>query len=229
MVEHVEQIDIIGEVRGWVRDLGTAWQDEQERRPVQVGPDEAIRVYTFETAAPRPLVWEFLTSPTRRPAWSYGTDEVREDTSSGRRGSGTVNHCIHGRDAIIEEILDWRPYDYWTTRSTLPIEGAPKTTMTEFLSELPDGGTRAEIRILRPTPEEQPGFDRIGPVLEPMFQKSIANLADVLAAEVAARSEEAATEPQLPTSAGRYATEPQVAMGKRGDAVDSDGVRSSSR
>jgi uncharacterized protein YndB with AHSA1/START domain len=194
---------------------------------VQVGADESVRSYTFETPAPRPLVWEFLTSPARRPAWSYGTDEVREDTVAGRRGAGTTNHCVHGKDAIIEEILDWRPYDYWTTRSTLPIPGAPKSTMTEFLTDLPDGGTRAEIRILRPSPDEEAAFAQIGPILEPMFQKSIANLVEVLQGEVAARST-SAREPALPTSAGRYATAPMSDARAQANPVDSGAVRSSS-
>ena len=27
------------------------------------------------------------------------------------RGAGTQNHCLHGKDAVIEDIVDWRPFD----------------------------------------------------------------------------------------------------------------------
>jgi hypothetical protein len=33
---------------------------------------------------------------------------------SAQGGVGTKNHCMHGKDAIIEELLDWRPFDYFT-------------------------------------------------------------------------------------------------------------------
>ena len=32
---------------------------------------------------------------------------------------GSANHCMHGKDAVVEEILDWRPYDYVTDRTIL--------------------------------------------------------------------------------------------------------------
>jgi hypothetical protein len=35
----------------------------------------------------------------------------------GRRGPGSSNHCMHGKDAVVEGILDWRPYDYVTDRT----------------------------------------------------------------------------------------------------------------
>jgi hypothetical protein len=100
--------------------------------------------------------------------------------------------------------------------------------MTELLTELPDGGTRAEIRILKPSAEEREAFAQIAPIVEPLYQRSIANLVEVLATEVAARSREQIAEPELPSSGGRYATAPVGPPKTASDAVDSDGVRSSS-
>lgn len=37
----------------------------------------------------------------------------------GHRGPGTTTHCVHGRDAIVEEILDWRPFEHFTVRFVL--------------------------------------------------------------------------------------------------------------
>jgi hypothetical protein len=37
-----------------------------------------------------------------------------EKVTKGRRGAGTQNHCTHGKDAIVEDIVDWRPFDYVT-------------------------------------------------------------------------------------------------------------------
>ena len=34
--------------------------------------------------------------------------------TDGRRGVGTVNHCMHGPDKIVEHVADWRPFSYIT-------------------------------------------------------------------------------------------------------------------
>jgi hypothetical protein len=77
---------------------------------------------TAETCAPPQLAWEFVTQPGRRLGWQAGTTEIIvSNDQGGRRGVGTTNHCMHGKDAAIEEIVDWRPYDYlteWTTMGT---------------------------------------------------------------------------------------------------------------
>jgi hypothetical protein len=69
--------------------------------------EAAAAVIEFDIAAPRPVVWEHFTQPGLRPKWR-AADEVRETSQTGRRGVGTVNHCMHGPHAVIEEVLDWR-------------------------------------------------------------------------------------------------------------------------
>jgi hypothetical protein len=56
LVEHRESIDIIGEVRCWVRDLEEAWENENDRQRNQVTRDKAAGVNEFDIAAPRPTV-----------------------------------------------------------------------------------------------------------------------------------------------------------------------------
>jgi hypothetical protein len=124
LIEHRESIDIIGEVTCWVRDLEAAWQQEKDRQMNQVTREAAAAVIEFDIAAPRPAVWEHFTQPGLRPKWR-AADEVRETSQSGRRGVGTVNHCMHGPHAIIEEVLDWRPFDYLTISTLLPMPDAP--------------------------------------------------------------------------------------------------------
>ena len=78
--------------------------------------------YVFEGVqpAPRDIVWSFMTDPAIRPRWQAGVDGVDELPTAPRRGVGTTNHCMHGTDVLMEEILDWRPTDYLTLRTTLP-------------------------------------------------------------------------------------------------------------
>jgi len=93
-------------------------------------------------------VWGYFTSPGQRPKWR-GADEVRESTSGGHRGVGTTNHCMHGPHAIIEEILDWRPFDYLTLTTLLPMPSAPKILMSYAFSENGNSVTHIEIRIAK--------------------------------------------------------------------------------
>lgn len=54
-----------------------------------------------------------------------------------RRGVGTTNHCMRGTDVMVEEILDWRPTDYVTHRTTLP--NGLKLVSTYAFQDAPQG------------------------------------------------------------------------------------------
>lgn len=69
LVEHRETYDHIGEVVGWVADLGAAWVADQERTRVVVEPSAAMATLEFDLPAPPAVTWEYLTSPARRPRW----------------------------------------------------------------------------------------------------------------------------------------------------------------
>ncbi len=206
-VEHREVTDVAGEVTLWVRDLAAAWAEEQARTPVLIEGKAMEAVYGFESPAPRALVWDYLTSPIRRPKWN--SDAVIEVSPTGRRGAGTVNHCIHGRDAIVEEILDYRPYDYWTVRAQVPQPGMPKITYSQVLAELPDGGTRVEFRFAKARPKDREALAGMLPVLEGMLEHSFAAIAPLLAAEAASQAEGDGV--PMPESRGRFASEPVTA------------------
>ena len=228
MREHRETVDIIGEVVVWVADLEAAWDREQTRRRTVVAPKDAAATFVLETPAARQTVWEYLTSPSRRPQWSIGTEAVEEASATGRRGVGTTNHCIHGKDAIVEEILDWQPYEQWTTRSTMPVPGLPKLVMTETLTELPDGGTRVQVYLGRPRPRDRAAFDQLRTIVDPLFREGMARLADLLRDEATRATAGAAEEPPLPASAGRHLAPQAAIVRSEPQPVDSTPVHSSS-
>jgi uncharacterized protein YndB with AHSA1/START domain len=230
LCEHRETYDGVGELVGWVRDLEAAWVREQEGARVVVDPGEALWRYAATYPAPPELVWDWVTSPARRPQWQPGVTAIDEATTDGRRGTGTTNHCMHGKDAVVEEILDWRPFEYVTTRSQIPMPGVPRLTMTQRFEPV-DGGTRvtaalAKIRGARGRV--------IGPLVaaeyDRLFRQGTAALMPLIAADVAERSAAAAavTEPVLPESAGRNLREPVPATAPISmSAVDSSALRSS--
>jgi uncharacterized protein YndB with AHSA1/START domain len=210
LIEHRETYDHLGEVVGWIADLDAAWRAALERDRVVIDHTSAMAVSEFELPGTPALVWDFVTSPARRVRWQAGVDSIEEATANGRRGVGTVNHCIHGKDAIVEEIVDWRPPEYYTFDFKVPIPGAPKIRATEALTETPDG-TRVTISIGRPRSSKDRAF-LMGalPMIEPMFTAGRVALEPLLAEELARQAAQAAgqREPELQVSAGRFINEP---------------------
>jgi len=95
----------IGEVRAWVHDLERRWREEDLRQRVRVSAADAVYTASISTTAPPQLAWAFVTEPGRRMGWQTGTTEIIvSNAHGGRRAVGTTNHCMHGKDAVIEEI-----------------------------------------------------------------------------------------------------------------------------
>ena len=139
--------------------------------------------------------------------WS-GAAVITENQPTGRRGAGATNHCLHGEDTVVEEVLDWRPYDYLTTRDQMPMPGAPKILMSDIFSELPDGRTRLEVRIAPEKPRDRPAVEQMLPMLEPMMHEVckglIAVLEEVGRSGGAKAASEAIEEPPLPVPSRRF-------------------------
>jgi uncharacterized protein YndB with AHSA1/START domain len=214
--EHVEAFEGVGEIRAWVRDLQAAWDAELVRAQLVIETKDIARSYEAVFAAPTPLVWDYMTSPARRPRWQHGVTGVIEAAGTvGRRGIGTVNHCIHGKDAIVEEVMDWQPYDHVTYRSLLPIPNVPKLLSTYLFTDLGDGRTRVELRFGKPRSAKDRAIAMpLMPMIDEMIADGIAHLGPIV--EAAAREVEAAApvEPDLPASLGRNAREPIAAAAR---------------
>jgi hypothetical protein len=114
---HEERYEDVGAVSAWMLDLEARWQDELSRTRVFVGPEEASFSVEVMLATAQPLAWEHLTSPEKRLLWQV--DDIEQVDAGGRRCTGTSSVCVDGRTKIYEEILDWRPFDYFTERLTL--------------------------------------------------------------------------------------------------------------
>ena len=199
MVRHVETYEHIGEVAGWVHDLERRWQEEAARRRVYVSAAQSAFGVSVPTSAPPQVAWEFLTVPGRRAGWQTGVTEVLlTDSAGNRRGVGATIHCMHGSEAVIEEILDWRPYDYWTNRSTINTPAGPMKILATVELEPTTSGTTIHFRYAAPTSaKERAILKGMLPAYAEMFNASSASMVAQLDAELANRSD-AQLEPQLP-------------------------------
>lgn len=214
LAAHRQKHEGVGEIGGWVRDLEAAWQGELARTRVVVEAADAAHSVEAILPAPPEIAWEWITSPVRRPQWQSGITEIREAAPAGRRGVGTTNHCVHGRYAVVEEVLDWRPTEHWTVRSRLPMPGVPPLIISDLLEAVPEG-TRLVTRVARPRSAKDRAILRLMlPTMEKPLRDSIEALRPLIEADVAARAAAVAgvVEPDLPPTPGRFAR-PEAAPG----------------
>jgi hypothetical protein len=202
MREHRETYDHIGDVAAWVHDLERRWQEEEARARVFVTPEEAFVTVTAHAEVPPQVAWEFLTKPGQRMTWQPWVTEVTiEGAAGGRRGIGSANHCMHGKDAVIEEILDWRPYDYVTDRTILASPDGPLRVLHTIELEPTATGTTIHMRFGAPkTKRELPLMRVIGPAYGAALQANCPSLVAQLAAAFAGRDTDRSPEPELATA-----------------------------
>jgi uncharacterized protein YndB with AHSA1/START domain len=189
MQPHAESYERIGEVPAWVHDLEARWQEEEARARVFVAPEDAVLDLAVPTKVPPQVAWEFLTKPGQRMSWQpWVTSVTIEGATGGRRGVGSSNHCMHGKDAVVEEILDWRPYDYVTDRTILDTPGGPVKVLHTIELEPTAEGTIIHLRFAAPTTRREQGLmEHIGPAYGAALQSGIPSLIAQLESAFAAR------------------------------------------
>ncbi len=182
MRRHREEVEEIGSVAGWVQDLHERWGEERERRRVKVSREDAADITIYDLPAPRALAWSYMTEPEMRAAWDPGIKRVDEATADGRRGTGTRNHCIHGKDVVLEEILDWRPFDYYTTEVRPPMPLLKPLRMTFELEDIPGGTRVTQSTSHAPGLDQRLVFGMMMRALAGKFRESQDSLRSMLAA-----------------------------------------------
>jgi uncharacterized protein YndB with AHSA1/START domain len=199
-----ETYERIGEVACWVHDLERRWQEEESRTRVFVAPAEAIIDVSIPTRVPPQVAWEFLTTPGRRRTWQPGmTDFVVTGATGGRRGMGATNHCVHGDEVVLEEILDWRPYDYLTDRTIVQTPGGPLRLIHTLELEPTNDGTLIHFRYGPPkSAREKKMALAAAPMFDQLIRQTAGSLLAAIDTEMAARAalaENAVSEPDLAT------------------------------
>ncbi len=194
-----ETYEHIGVVPVWIHDLGRRWEEEESRTRVIVAPGSAAFDWNMPVPAPPQVAWEFMTTPGRRVAWTPGVTGVEVIAVGNRRGVGATNHCAHGKNASIEELLDWRPYDYFTFRNTVPTPMGHIRFLATTEFEPTPSGTIIHMRMAAPQTRKERVLARLArPILERGLRVSRDRLVEQLGAELARRGRDAPDEPDLP-------------------------------
>jgi uncharacterized protein YndB with AHSA1/START domain len=142
---HTEVYEDVGAIDGWVEDLGARWREAEQRAPVCLAREDADIAVSGSCAATPARVWEAITTPEQIVRWKDGATDVSIRDPAPGRGVGSAIHCVHGRQAFDQEVLDWRPFEYFSYRETGPFGPFMWTLALDAREE----GTGVEIRMRR--------------------------------------------------------------------------------
>jgi uncharacterized protein YndB with AHSA1/START domain len=148
-----ETYEHFGTVVTFSSDLGRRYEEYRAARRVYIDAEDSHVTFAVELQAPPVVVWDWLNDPQKRQQWS-GVEIRPILRPGGRTKQGAQNHCVHGKSVSVEDIVDWKPFDYFTADVTTPL-GIIRTTYT--LTETERGSLLEDrsqffprIRILKP-------------------------------------------------------------------------------
>jgi hypothetical protein len=134
----------LGKVPTYSLNLQPCYEQQIAHRTVLVTPAEAHATLELTLAAPPLIVWDWLVDGAKKQVWE-NLDTLIIARPQGRTGAGARNHCAHGKTVeMVEDILDWKPFDYFTiaryppqlplkftiTYQLHPLENAAQTRLT---------------------------------------------------------------------------------------------------
>ena len=132
-----ESYDHLGTVTTLSSDLEERLAALRDQRRVVVSPEQAFARMEYEFPHALDTVWDWMAMPERKGEWVAGTRWTRQARPQGRTAPGAINHCHHGKKGVMpEEILDWRPREYYTSRNPM---GPMGFVMTMRLSPTTEG------------------------------------------------------------------------------------------
>jgi hypothetical protein len=151
LAEHSETYEAIGLVDGLVEDLKAVADAHRQSRHVVVAGDEADFEIEIHMRAPRPVVWDWYTTPDRMVRFEAGlTGADARLNDDGRMGVGAELHCAHGSGRAVRRALDWKPFDYFT-EDLEPVKSSwgtpPQSRATSEFVARTDGTTTLRYRV----------------------------------------------------------------------------------
>ncbi len=129
--EQVESYEHLGEVKTYSLDLHTRYKELIESRRMFISPEEADATITRTISASPIVVWEWLNDIQKRLRWENYDDVRPLLRPGGRMGAGARNHCAHGRNLVVETVLDWKPFEYYTTDYPMAIQTQHLTSQSD--------------------------------------------------------------------------------------------------
>ena len=133
---HTETYEQLGQYGGFVHDLHFIWKRTEESRRIYVDMDKLYFKVDSDFPAPLAIVWDYLTEPERWRQRLRADYLTIKGKNQGRVGVGCDQHYVHGKRLKIQTVVDWRPFDYFTSDLAIPFKGVMRQTTQ--LSETED-------------------------------------------------------------------------------------------
>jgi uncharacterized protein YndB with AHSA1/START domain/class 3 adenylate cyclase len=137
----LESYEHLGEIKTCSINLDERYRQLTEERRVFLSSEAADVSVGHEFSFPPAAVWDWLGDPHKRTRWMKGSAWEEVERPKGRTGPAAQNHCANGD--ILEQILDWRPFEYYTVNLS---KGILKLMITGEL-EPTTGGTHLKWNI----------------------------------------------------------------------------------
>lgn len=134
-----------GSIRTFGLNLEARYESAFEDRRVLIPQKEALYSFSLDFPASPSELWSWINDPDKRTQW-YILKWTARSRPGGRTGSGAVNHCNPGIGDTLETILDWRPFDYYTSEFRIRPMNIRMQQTTQFESQ-PDNQTRLRLNI----------------------------------------------------------------------------------
>jgi hypothetical protein len=147
LVVHTENFADVGEVKLHLQDLLGVWQRKREAARIEVKPEDALYVYSHDFSIPPAQLWEYVTMPKTRALFMGAASQTVEKEGV-RNGEETVYVCVHGAGTSLHTVVDWRPFQQYTTHETLPVPGT--AMYSTYQLDPIEGGTRFTAFFGRP-------------------------------------------------------------------------------
>ena len=120
IIPHEENLSDVGDIHLKVYCMHDAYKKEllsDKNRETVEGIKPWVKI-EIDLDAPPNVVWDYLTKSDLKKQWlsAIGVGDVIDSRKDGKKikGVGTKYHCAHEAGDIKYEVVDWRPFNYFT-------------------------------------------------------------------------------------------------------------------
>jgi uncharacterized protein YndB with AHSA1/START domain len=181
-----ESFPDVGEVRGWVLDMGSVWESNKNLSVIEIDDKRAISFVEEYPLTPA-QVWGYLTNPDHRAVFSFAKRQVATMRRNGRVGPGTIYECFHMDNSVsTNTVLEWQPFSRIVTENT-----ALKRSRFLSVFEIQSIGTGTRV-TLKYTPLQGPLIERMLGVpifflkIKGQIRQGMVNLRELIDEDIAA-------------------------------------------
>jgi uncharacterized protein YndB with AHSA1/START domain len=128
MMTHNETAEHLGEVKVWVQDMHSVWEQKRGTTQIEIPPEQIVEKVEIDISMPPEVVWDYLTQPEFRTILVGSDRQEITNRSDGRIAPGSVYQCYHGDMVIPQTILEWQPFERMIIQQLIPLP-FPNTTI----------------------------------------------------------------------------------------------------